>query len=265
MSSNFAERPEAGASSQALTPPPGYSVFKTAFASLSLHQSDQIRLLQFPQSDIDSLRAVIKATYSLGIQEERIYGESYEFKLRGHPWTGRGNEVIPSRILMREILAHLFQSGWIFHASTDCSKRRFDKDTLVFRKQHSLPPESEWIAICFEHSDTLRVVGADEFLTSAVRELLQSMKLLQVESWKDRRLGAKDFKMHGRLWVPNGEETMKMRLLLLKLLECLESHGLSLYATIDQCSSGANKQNVTDSWYCVRDKAWFPGNQVFHR
>ncbi|KAL5351912.1 hypothetical protein ACLOAV_003774 [Pseudogymnoascus australis] len=207
--------------------------FSTPFASLSLHRSDRIRCLQFPPPDIDGLRACIKANYPFGIQRESPYGVSHEFKLASYPWSGQGRDAIPSRIVMREILAHLYRNGWVFHVSTDCSKNGLDQDTIVFRKQ-APPPEAEWIAISFNQDDRLRLIGADEVLTAAVREVLKSMRLLQEESWKDRALGAWEFKIHGRPWVASGEQTMSTRLLLLKLLGCLEKHGLSLYASIDQ-------------------------------
>jgi hypothetical protein len=265
MNPLFSEKSQAGPSPLASQPPPTYSAFKTTFASLSLHRSDRIRLLQFPQADIDGLRAAINASYPFGIQSEQKYGISHEFKLRSYPWSGQGRDAIPSRIVMREILAYLFRNGWIFHASTDCSKKGLDKDTIVFRKQQTPPPESEWIAISFNQYDRLRLIGADEVLTSSVREVLQSMRLLQEELWKDRSLNAREFKIHGRPWVASGMETMSTRLLLLRLLECLERHGLSLYASIDQSQGHGEGTSETDSWYCVRDKAWVPGGHVFHR
>lgn len=166
---------------------------------------------------------------------------------------------------MREILAHLYRNGWIFHVSTDCSKKELDADTIMFRKQPVPPPEAEWIAISFNQSDRLRLIGADEMLAAAVREVLVSMRLLQEESWKDRALGAREFKINGRPWVASGEQTMSTRLLLLRLLECLEKNGFSLYASIDQSQGQGEGTSETDSWYCVRDKSWVPGGHVFHR
>ena len=247
--------------------PPAYSSssnFRTTFTSLSLHRTDRIRLIQFPQSDIAGLRELIIANYPFGLSGEQKYGVSHEFKLNSRPWLGQGSDAIPSRILMREILAHLYRSGWIIHCSTDCSKKAFDKDTLFFRKQPSPPPESEWISISFNMADRMRLIGADEVLIAATKQLLQSMGLLQDESWKDRKLQAKEFKIYGTPWIANGEETMTTRLLLLRLLEVLENHGWSLYASIDQSQAGQGNASETDSWYCVRDKAWVPGGHVFH-
>lgn len=165
---------------------------------------------------------------------------------------------------MREILAHLFSVGWILHASTDLSKKETDKDTLIFRKQQTPPPESEWISISFNQSDRLRLIGADTELIEAFRQLLKGRGKLQNEFWKDQVLNAWEFKIHGNPWWATGEETVKTRELVLKMLEVLEMYGWSLYASIDQNQAGEHSSE-TDSWFCVRDKGWVMGSSVFHR
>ncbi|KAF4626030.1 hypothetical protein G7Y89_g12131 [Cudoniella acicularis] len=257
--SSMAEKP---AFTQEATP--SYAPFRTSFASLSLHRTDRIRLLQFPPSDIEAIRGIIQRSWSNGIQDQRPYSVSYEFKLYGNPWRGQGSDAIPARTLMRDIFAHLFSQGWILHASTDISKKEFDKDTMLFRKQQTPPPDSEWIAISFNQSDRLRLIGAPQDLRVDMQNLLRQMRLLQSEDWKDRRLNAYEFKIYGRPWFPTGEETMSTRLLLLKMLEVLENRGWSLYASVDQ-SNGSENVSETDSWYCVRDKSWVQGSTVFHR
>ena len=52
---------------------------------------------------------------------------------------------------------------------------------------------------------------------------------------------------------------MKLRLLILRILELLEMYGWSLYASVAQAS------NDSDSWYLVKQADWIPGNPVFHR
>ncbi len=252
--------------STAPDPSPSYAPFRTSFASLSLHASDRIRLLQFPQSDIAQIRNVLQRSWAQGIQAEQIYATSYEFKLRGNPWYGQGSESVAARVLVRELLAYLFSMGWILHATTDTSKKQTDKDTLSFRKQQSAPPPSEWIAISFNYSDRLRLIGAPKNLIDEMRLLLQNTKLLQADNgWKDKVLGAWEFKLNGYPWKAAGEETMSTKLLLLRMLEILERHGWSLYASVDQNTATGEHTSETDSWYCVRDRSWVEGAAVFHR
>ncbi|CZS94916.1 uncharacterized protein RAG0_11945 [Rhynchosporium agropyri] len=245
---------------------PAYTPFRTSFASLSLHRSDRIRLLSFPQSEIDGLRNVIQVTYAKGLQAEQKYGGSHEFKLYGNPWYGQSSDAIASRVIIREILSYLFSVGWILHATTDVSKKQLDKDTLFFRKQQTPPPPSEWISISFNRFDRLRLIGADEQLRYAMKNLLSGMMLLQEDcGWKDQRLNAWEFKIKGYPWMASGEETMSTRLLLMRMLECLEGSGWSLYASVDQNTGSGNDTTETDSWYCVRGLGWVPGSAVFHR
>ncbi len=261
---------KAGIRPQVDSAPPAYveSSFKTSFASISLHKTDRIRLLQFPPGDIAAIRDVIKQNWGFGIQEERPYAHSHEFKCLGNPWSGQGADAIAARILLRGILAYLFASGWILTASTDVSKSLLERDTMIFRKQVVPPPASEWMAISFNQGDRLRLIGAPPELLSAFQTLLEGMGLWQEAIWKDRALNAFEFKLNGWPWRPSGEETMTTRLLLLRMLETLEEGGWSLYATVDQNNGHHNKNSSstgTDSWYCVRAVDWVPGNSVFHR
>jgi hypothetical protein len=261
---------KAGISAIVESAPPAYveSSFKTSFASISLHKSDRIRLLQFPPEDITAIRDVIKQNWPSGIQEERTYANSHEFKCLGNPWSGQGADAIPARILMRGILAYLYCCGWILTASTDVSKSILEKDTIIFRKQAVPPPASEWIAISFNQGDRLRLIGAPPELIAAFQALLKGMGLCKEEGWKDSVLNAFEFKIHGWPWRPQGEEAMKTRLLLLRMLETLEVGGWSLYATVDQNNGHHNKNSSStgaDSWYCARAVDWVPGNSVFHR
>ena len=227
-------------------------------------QSSRLRFLQFPPSDIEAIRTIIHRSWRKGIQAEGPYAKSHEIKLYGNPWYGQSSDAIPARILMREIFAHLYSSGWILHASTDISKKGRDKDTLVFRKQQHPPPASEWIAISFNQYDRLRLIGADQQLRGSVEALLKGMGKLQDKFWKDQVLNAWEFKIYGNPWYASGEETMSTRLLVLRLLETLERQGWSLYASIDQ-NQGSENVSETDSWFCVREKGWTPGSSVFHR
>ncbi|TAQ86119.1 hypothetical protein B7494_g5551 [Chlorociboria aeruginascens] len=241
--------------------PPPYASFQTSFASISLHASDRIRLLQFPVSEVSGIRDVIRRHWPQGIQKEQMYAESYEFKLHGYPWVGQGGDAIPSRIVMRELLAYLFTQGWILHATSDVSKNEADKDMIMFRKQQSPPPSSEWIAISFNINDRMRLIGAPQDLIAAVRGLLQQMGLLQSEQWKEQKYNAWEFKINGYPWIATGEATMSTRLLLLRMLEVLETKGWSLYASIDQSITSSD----TETWFCVKDMNWVPGSAVFHR
>lgn len=244
--------------------------FTTTFASLSLHMSDRLRLVQFPRDDIDAVRAILQRVWAAGIQAERPYSASHEFKLRGSPWTGSGTGpyAVPALYLVRDVFACLYARGWIMTASTDVSRKKFDKDTLIFRRQNGgPPPPASWMAVSFKQGDKLRLLGAPADLVSALARLFAGMRMLQNQSVKDAARDHHEFKLHGYPWAASGEETMHTRVLLLKMVEVLEMHGWSLYASIDQNNGPAGDSNYseTDSWYCVKSSDWTPGSIIIHR
>lgn len=55
--------------------------FQTTFASLSMHMTDRLRLLQFPVGTIEIIRATITANWPRGVQATRDYYGSHEFKV----------------------------------------------------------------------------------------------------------------------------------------------------------------------------------------
>jgi hypothetical protein len=234
--------------SEPAEPPPRYP---THFASLSLHMNDRLRALQFPDEIIRDMRGVILNSWRLGIQGERIYAGSHEFKLRGNPWLGQSADARNSSVLMREILAFLFANGWSLEASVDISRKQTDKDMLVFRKHEILPPRGLWAAISFNNSDLMRFNGPEgqEEVVPALRHLLQEMRVLQSEGLKSDSEQSWEFKLRGYPWLAIGEETMQTRLLMLRMLETLESLGWRLYASIDQ-----NVSIETDNWYLVKSE-----------
>jgi hypothetical protein len=235
---------------------PGDSRFRTCFACMSLHGVDRIRFLQLPQENIFDLRTVIQSSWYLGIQAVQTHSLSHEFKLNGSPWKGQGSDAIPSRIVMGSILAYLYSVGWILQASTNVTKVEYDKDTLIFRKQEMPPPETDWIAISFNQSNRLRLIGANTQLICAFRTMLKGTKLFRGEGWKDKSRKTWEFKIQGAPWIASGEEKVVVKLLLLKLVETLERHGWSLYASVDQNAASVGPSGKTDSWFCNRKKGW---------
>jgi len=237
----------------------------TKFACLTLHRNDRLRLLSFPAPILEGIKQVIQTTWYKGLQTERVYSHSYEFKMGGNPWLGQGKDGISSRILMREILAFLYAYGWILHASTDVSKKPAEKDTMIFRWQENAPPASEWMCISFDRSDRLTLIGADAELIEGFRHLLQGSKLWKSEQWKDGPKNAWEFKCRGYPWDGKGEETISTRLLLLRMLGVLENQGWTLYASVDQNVTTSENESEANAWYCVRDQAWQTGMPVLHR
>lgn len=149
-------------------PPP----FSTPFASLSMHMSDRLRTLQFPASAIQIIQRTITRNWSSGIQAERDYYGSHEFKLRGNPWNGHQDESVHARRLMTRLLEALYNTGWVLAINTDISKKQLDKDTLIFRLQDPVPVACQWMCVSFSKQDRLRFIDAPQELVRDMITLL---------------------------------------------------------------------------------------------
>lgn len=132
-------------------------------------------MIRFPPDVVVAVKAVIETNWPRGIQNEReITFGAYEFQLRGNPWTGQGDDSVPARVLMCvfrtglclaltshhrcEVLSTIYHRGWELRMSTDISQKAQDKDLLVYR-EGPLPPPCQFLAISFNDSDRLRIIG----------------------------------------------------------------------------------------------------------
>ncbi|KAJ7635048.1 hypothetical protein FB45DRAFT_1142854 [Roridomyces roridus] len=245
--------------------------FRTTFASLSMHMGDRLRLLNFPPEIIAIIRQTISTSWPRGLQSEMLYHGSHEFKLRGYPWRGHGEEGILSRRLMSRILSSLQTAGWLLTVVTDVSKKLTDLDTLVFRHAPSDRPDTsaglEWLCVHFSMGDKLKLIDAPEDIKQAIVGLSRRMQMLQLHKpyqGKGNAGNAYEIKMVGYPWLATGGETMLARQFVLALLGILEEHGWSIYASIDQKAQGEDSGDL-DTWHCVKTKGWTPGMPVFHR
>ncbi|PMD36380.1 hypothetical protein L207DRAFT_546647 [Hyaloscypha variabilis F] len=210
--------------------PPAYSPIKPRSASLSIRESNTIQVLQLLLRDIDGLREAIKKSWAKGIQKEQLlYSACHEFKFRGKPWnllTWTGSENIRARILMREIFAYLYSAGWVLHGNND--------ELLFFARSREC---------------CLSATGL--------------YGILQDERWLEEENNAWEFKMKKRLSMLLSKGMIKGCLLLLKIVETLETQGWNIYS---DTKLSIPMQNVVFSrgngWYCVRPKEWVPGMAI---
>jgi len=212
--------------------------------------TDRLRLIGFPPSTCESVREAINSSWPTGIQAERDYYGSYEFKLRGNPWSGQFSEAVPARVLMTTILSTLYHSGWQLQMSTDISKKVRDKDSLFFRSG-PLPSPASFFSISFNEGDKLRLIGAPPKVINSVKSVLGGT--IQSEEWKSKDI-AYQFKLHGYPWHANGGDTVITRVVLLNILNSLNSLGWEIHATIDMSQGPASSQSNsggsdTDSWF----------------
>jgi len=75
--------------------------------------------------------------------------------------------------------------------------------------------------------------------------------------------GIYELKFAGCPWRASGGETMDVRKILMVLMELLEAHGFTVYASIDQKVS-TGEISETDTWHVCRTIGWNPSMPVYH-
>jgi hypothetical protein len=117
------------------------------------------------------------------------------------------------------------------------------------------------MSISFDRGDLLHLIDAPQDLGRALVQAYGS----KVQNYQANG-SVFEIKFRGYPWRANGTETVHTRLILLTLLECLEQHGFSLYASIDQDNGpgGDSRASEADTWFCNRQADWAPGAPIYH-
>ncbi|KAF5625029.1 hypothetical protein F52700_9404 [Fusarium sp. NRRL 52700] len=234
-------------------------IFQTQFACMTFNMFDRIRLINFTEAEVSGIKEVVASHWSAGLSHVQPYGESMEFRLRGRPWLHRSGGNDDSRRLMLRILERLFDMGWVLQGAMEITLKSESKDSLIFRKQDPIPPPCDWICISFDNSDKIKIVNSPpKDLTDAILQTF-GHDVRRKEITSDR------VKVHlaNMPWNPSGTDTVKTRIILLKLIETLERCGFTIYATLG--SKGEDEEGAQDLLVCQRVKGWIPGAPIWHR
>ena len=227
--------------------------------------NDRLRLLQFSSDEIQAIRNTISTSWPSGTQTERDYYGSHEFKLRGNPWSGSGDDAIFARRFMTRIFETSANLGWVLTVSAGLSKKTIDKDMLFFRYQQPPPAPCEWMTISFSSQDLIRLIDAPQSLVSYMIQHLAPF-LQRHQPHKSQPETAYEFKISGYPWDASGSTTVEAGKLVLRLLEGLDMNGWTVYASIGQKTGfhGETTMSETDTWHCCRPVGWTLDLPVYH-
>ena len=133
-------------------------------------------------------------------------------------------------------------------------------DSLIFRRQLPPPSPSVFLCISFGGNDNLHLIDTPPQLRHDITQTL-GLLVKKQEQLGEKYSSAHEITFHGWPWSPTGEAAITPRLIVLKLLEVLEQHGFTLYASVDM-----DDQTVCapDAWFCCREANWEPGQPVYH-
>lgn len=199
---------------------------------LSLHENDKIRVMNLAVTSLATLRIVIQSSWQYGIQSEKMYGISYEFKLRGRPWSTSGEQAIRARQLLASIFGFLLQNGWALRVSSDLSNRNRDRDTFYFKQEAHPNPSARVCTLSFDMTDTIRVISGPPEVVQAVRASIQNFWYRGMQR-ECLHCGEPQFKMIGDPWTAQSSEAMQVRMFVGQLIEALDRVGWLVYASMD--------------------------------
>ncbi|KAB5530282.1 hypothetical protein GE09DRAFT_386688 [Coniochaeta sp. 2T2.1] len=257
---SFDEAVASGATSSSSSQAGG---FRTTFACMTRFNQDRLHFVDFPRSEVETVTARIQAVWPKGIQDSKRMATpgGWDVKIGGLPWAAVQCGPADGRVLLGEILEHLYNRGWVLHTSIAAFQHTFYGDTLMFRHQMPPPPPCDWLVVAFEKSDRLKIMPAppDDLRASLLRWLGS-----QVQKSSSERDCAKDgfmeIKLNGQPWSAMSDQGVRTHLVLLKLLDAFQTTGFALYGSMRQ------QQLLTQDMLVVhRQKDWKPGQPVWQR
>lgn len=204
---------------------------------------DRLRLLACPTEVIPVIRESIQATWGK-IQDERAYHGSHEFKLKGYPWYGQGDDAVASRRLLASILTAMARQGWNLLQSTDVSKKEGDKDSLFFERATAIDADASLFAVSFNMGDRIRVIDAPGFFPY-IKEAVVSKWPSGIQNEREYH-GSMEVKLYGHPFYPTGSDAVHSKLVLAQIIANFRAVGYKLYASVD-ISYGTEGRDL-ESW-----------------
>ncbi|KAG0298959.1 hypothetical protein BGZ97_003924 [Linnemannia gamsii] len=95
--------------------------------ALSFEWWDRLRVIEGSPENIAAIKDALQTVWTKGIQLEKDYAGSYEFKLGGSPFNPWKWDSIEARMMFIQILANLKSQGFSLYASIDISPKQQDE------------------------------------------------------------------------------------------------------------------------------------------
>ncbi|KAG0377543.1 hypothetical protein BGX24_005901 [Mortierella sp. AD032] len=95
--------------------------------ALSFEWWDRLRVIEGSPENIAAIKDALQTVWTKGIQLEKDYAGSYEFKLGGSPFNPWKWDSIEARMMFIQILANLKSQGFSLYASIDISPNQQDE------------------------------------------------------------------------------------------------------------------------------------------
>lgn len=227
---------------------------------ISFHDGDKLRLVNAPQQLNSVVQNAIASTWQKGIQKEKEQFGSWEFKMSGYPWWGRGKDYVVSRYIVCKILEDLQGQGWSIAASIDAYRATRDKTVLMFTPSKQTNP-SPVMCMSFCEKDKIRLINAPEDIVSVCRDVLTT-RWHKGASGGERMKStctAYEVRLNGNAWQGAGANSLHIRSALCYVIIALEAKGWKFLVSADVCSSYDEKDDEdypedVHSWWFIKSQ-----------
>ncbi|KAF9119121.1 hypothetical protein BGW39_000556 [Mortierella sp. 14UC] len=108
--------------------------------ALSFEWWDRLRVIEGSPENIAAIKDALQTVWTKGIQLEKDYAGSYEFKLGGSPFNPWKWDSIEARMMFIQILANLKSQGFSLYASIDISPNKQDEkiESWFFKRDNKV-------------------------------------------------------------------------------------------------------------------------------
>ncbi|KAG0039207.1 hypothetical protein BGZ82_009247 [Podila clonocystis] len=206
---------------------------------------------------------------------------SYEFKLRGNPWAGWGEEKVRCRRLVVGLLKCMIGQGYILIQTSKVIRRMGERDMFFFESSPSSssstadkatkekdvreeePEEQDDVdmfSITFNKGNTVRVIDASPAAVVYIQQAIQRYWPTGIKS-QQFYSGADEFLINpvGRTeaLVSYSGDAVRWSMVLVEILSALRNHlGYKLYTSVDMNISPGTGMAI-DTWILRKaDPSW---------
>ena len=219
------------------------------FCTISLNRNDRVRVINASETVIDLIRAVILNTWECGgIQTEKDWNDSWEFKLSGAPWHSTNEESTMARFLVLKILEAMQERGWHNIAGLQISRHATDKSVMVFHKRE--PKYSPVMCLSLNDVDTFRLINMPDNLVELFKQILfsrWSKGIKQEKEWTISSSRVCEIKLAGRPWSGGqSNDTFHARSFLCNILQEFMERGWTVLLSADVSAKYVHQEYGAD-------------------
>ena len=197
--------------------------------------TDKLVLMRASDEVVRCVKQVINDTWTLGLQSEKREDVGKErlneFKLRGNPWYGEGEESTMCRKLLLNLISALAAIKWRLLFATNL-KGGTDSLFFIYDMNQAFVDPPALAMLSLNRNDRIRLLHFNRHIATVVKTVI--LRFYQTKAPDERDYyGALEYKLKGYPFASSGSEAIATRQLICRILEALRANGWRCKTTID--------------------------------